>query len=400
MTFTLLLDLDDTLLQNPLDKFLPAYVHALADHLAQYVSPEKMIPQLMHATDRMISKADGCETLETTFDEDFYFPLGLQKEQLGEVLLDFYEKRYDELRSITSPVSFSRTLIEHALKNGWRIVIATNPLFPRIAVVKRLEWAGIPASDYPYDLITAYENMHFSKPHSAYYAEILGQLGWEEGLSAMVGNSLTDDLLPSSALGIPGYYLGNDPSGLKKLSPNSAAGPLEKILPWLDKIAEKPTQQESNNLEGILAVLRTTPAVVQSLTGTCSRTDWRKHPIQGEWSLLEIICHLRDVEREVNLPRFELLKNAMNPFILGVDTDRWAVERHYNDQDESTVYTDFCMNRSKLLEIIGRYSPSEWQSTLRHSFFGPTTRQELAKFIAAHDRDHINQISQTIAHLE
>jgi len=87
-----LLDLDDTLLQNPLDKFLPAYVHALADHLAQYVSPEKMIPQLMHATDRMISKADGCETLETTFDEDFYFPLGLQKEQLGEVLLDFYEK--------------------------------------------------------------------------------------------------------------------------------------------------------------------------------------------------------------------------------------------------------------------------------------------------------------------
>jgi len=67
-------------------------------------------------------------------------------------------------------------------------------------VVKRLEWAGIPAFDYPYDLITAYENMHFSKPHSAYYAEILGQLGWEEGLSAMVGNSLTDDLLPSSAL--------------------------------------------------------------------------------------------------------------------------------------------------------------------------------------------------------
>jgi len=111
--------------------------------------------------------------------------------------------------------------------------------------------------------------------------------------------------------------------------------------------------------------------VVQSLTGTCSRTDWRKHPIQGEWSLLEIICHLRDVEREVNLPRFELLKNAVNPFILGVDTDRWAVERHYNDQDESTVYTDFCMNRSKLLEIIGRYSPSEWQSTLRHSFLVP-----------------------------
>jgi len=79
-------------------------------------------------------------------------------------------------------------------------VIATNPLFPRIAGGQTVGVGWNSRFDYPYDLITAYENMHFSKPHSAYYAEILGQLGWEEGLSAMVGNSLTDDLLPSSAL--------------------------------------------------------------------------------------------------------------------------------------------------------------------------------------------------------
>lgn len=396
MTFTLLLDLDDTLLSNPLDKFLPAYIQALADHLSQYVSPQKMIPQLIHATDLMVAKDNNCETLETTFDEDFYFPLGLQKDRLVEVILDFYQHKYDALRSVTTPFPFARKLMDHAFSKGWRVVIATNPLFPRIAVMKRLEWAGIPATEYPYSMLTSYEIMHFAKPNPAYYAEILGQLGWAEGPAVMVGNNLADDLLPAAKLGLPGYLVTGGPSGEMQQGKEITSGSLDQILPWLDKISEQPSPFEMTSLEGILAVLKTTPAVVQSLTGPCSRTDWRKHPIKGEWSLLEILCHFRDLDREVNLPRFELLENSTNPFIPGVDSDRWAAERNYNEQDDSTVYTDFCMSRSKLLEIVSRYSAADWQQSLRHSFFGPTTRVELAKFIAAHDRNHIHQIAQTI----
>lgn len=397
MTFTLLLDLDDTLLHNPLDKFLPAYIQALADHLSAYVSPQKMIPQLIHATDLMVAKDNNCETLETKFDEDFYFPLGLHKDQLAEVILDFYQHKYDTLRNVTTPIPFARKLIDHAFSKGWRVVIATNPLFPRIAVLKRLEWAGIPVSDYPYAMLTSYEIMHFAKPNPAYYAEILGQLGWTEGPAVMVGNNLADDLFPASKLGLPGYHIIDGHTAGIQQNHDIAAGSLDQILPWLDKISEQSSLPEMSNLEGILAVLKTTPLVVQSLTGSCSRTDWRKRPIKGEWSLLEILCHLRDLDREVNLPRFELLENSTNPFIPGVDSDRWAAERNYNEQDDSTVYADFCMSRSKLLELVGRYTDAEWQMSLRHSFFGPTTRMELAKFIAAHDRNHIHQIAQTIS---
>jgi FMN phosphatase YigB (HAD superfamily) len=397
MTLTLLLDLDDTLLQNPLDKFFPAYMSALSSHLAPYVDPKKMVPQLIHATNQMIEKDDPCDTLETVFDDDFYFPLGLQKEQLAAPIHDFYEHDFNNLKKVTSPMPGAKQLMDYAFRQGWGVVIATNPVFPRIAVLKRLEWAGLPADEYPYKLITSFEYMHFTKPHPAFYAEILGQLGWQEDPVCMVGNSLADDLLPAGELGIPGFWVdGDDPSALNKLPLLSAAGSLDEIFPWLDQIADQPSPAEITDLDGILAVLNSTPAALEALTNTCSKEDWRLRPIHGEWSLLEIICHLRDVEREVNLSRFQMLTNTLNPFIPGVDSDRWAIERKYNEQDDSAVYTDFCTNRAKVLEIVRRYSAEDWKQSVRHSIFGPTTRLELVKFIATHDKTHLLQIAQTI----
>ena len=47
MSLTILLDLDDTLLGNSMDTFLPAYMQALGEYLAPYAPPEKMIPALL-----------------------------------------------------------------------------------------------------------------------------------------------------------------------------------------------------------------------------------------------------------------------------------------------------------------------------------------------------------------
>ena len=67
MTNTLLIDLDDTLLLNPFDRFMPAYLKLLADKLSPFVAPDIMIPQLMYATDQMIQNNSPAQTLEETF---------------------------------------------------------------------------------------------------------------------------------------------------------------------------------------------------------------------------------------------------------------------------------------------------------------------------------------------
>ncbi len=50
MTLTLLLDLDDTLLNTNLDSFIPAYFQALAKELAPQIAPELMFRALISGT--------------------------------------------------------------------------------------------------------------------------------------------------------------------------------------------------------------------------------------------------------------------------------------------------------------------------------------------------------------
>lgn len=116
----------------------------------------------------------------------------------------------------TRPVT--RPLIEHCFAQGWQVIIATNPLFPRSAIEQRLAWAGVPVSEYPYALVTSYENMHSTKPHPAYYHEILQRVGARAEKTLMVGDDWDNDIVPAGAIGLQTYWIsGNNhpttPSG-------------------------------------------------------------------------------------------------------------------------------------------------------------------------------------------
>lgn len=398
MSLTLLLDLDDTLLTNPLETFMPAYIHLLSAALSEFIDPGKMVPQLLRATDLMIEKNVPCGTLEQVFDANFYAPLGVHKSDLAAVISQYYSTAYQQLRNGTSIRPQAKILMDHAFSRGWTVVIATNPLFPRQAILSRLEWAGIPLSEYPYALVTTFETMHFAKPNPAYYAEILSQLGWVEQPVCMVGNSLNEDLLPAARIGIPGYWINGENEKLSTMLPESSrTGKLEEIIPCLDEIAEGQPLPQFSDREGILSVLKSTPAALENFVCYQDPGIWKERPIPDQWSIMEILCHMRDVDADVNLPRFQNLATAVNPFIPGVDSDRWAIERNYNTQDESTVYDTLCKSRAELLAILTGYTSEDWQQTVRHSIFGSTTRLELASFIAMHDRTHIQQLHKTLA---
>ena len=72
MTITLLLDLDETLLDTNLGAFVPAYYQKLATHLAPHVPPESLLKYLMLGTRQMMASEDPSRTLREVFDENFY----------------------------------------------------------------------------------------------------------------------------------------------------------------------------------------------------------------------------------------------------------------------------------------------------------------------------------------
>lgn len=200
MIDTLIFDLDDTLLVNPIDQFLPVYVGALSKYLAGYAPPDRLVPQLMRASQLMVENRDPSRTNEQVFAAAFYPALGLDADALAPTLARFYEDVYPTLGGGTRPLAEARSLLDAAQARGYGLAIATNPLFPRRAIEHRLDWAGV--GDVPWLYVTSYENMHFAKPHVEYYQEILDHIGRQARHCLMVGNEVKNDILPARTAGM------------------------------------------------------------------------------------------------------------------------------------------------------------------------------------------------------
>jgi FMN phosphatase YigB (HAD superfamily) len=394
MPITLLLDLDDTLLDTNMDAFIPAYFQALSGTLAGMVAPETMLSALMGGTQAMMLNKDPTLTLREVFDAHFFPKLDLERAVLQEQIDHFYDEVFPTLGSLTRPIPEAVRLVDWAFEQGHSVVIATNPFFPLKAIQHRLRWAGLPPEKYPFALVTSYETFHFTKETVAYYPEVLAQLGWPEDPVVMVGDDVEREVRPTQAAGFPVFWVRRpgepsaEPAGVPQ-------GTLESFRGWLEKVDPDALQVSFETPQALLACLRATPAALATLTSSLSSKAWQRQPAPGEWRLTEIVCHLRDVEREVNLPRLRRVLAEENPFLAGEVTDRWVEERQYARQEGRQALVEFTKARKETLSLLDGLQ-AEWRRAARHAIFGPTTLQELAGFAAGHDRAHVQQVWKTI----
>jgi FMN phosphatase YigB (HAD superfamily) len=397
MTLTLLLDLDDTCLGNSMDTFIPAYLSSLGDHLSAYVQPDNLIPSLLAATQQMLQNKRQDKSLKQVFDEAFYPAIGIGPEDLQDQIDSFYDQKFPHLKDLTQFRPEAVSLVDQAFERGYTVVIATNPLFPRTAILQRLEWAGLSPEDYPFSLIPSYESFYFAKPNPSFFAETLSRLGWPEGPVVMVGDDLNLDIIPAQRMGLSTFWITADnQSASDPLDPPHGFGSLSDLLPWLDSTPEEDLRPEYDQPESRLAILRATPAVMDALTLGLDQANWMENPQPGEWSITEIMCHMRDVDAEVNLPRLKKVLQEENPFLPGIDSDQWAHERLYYCQNGQEALSDFIAWRLQLLEIMTKLELEEWLRSASHAIFGPTNLIELANIIVRHDRMHVRQAFESL----
>ena len=395
MPITLLLDLDDTLLNTNMDVFIPAYFKALSGALADMIAPEVMLPALMDGTKSMMVNLDPALTLREVFDAHFFPRLNIDRSILQPRIDRFYEEEFPKLGALTSPIPTAIRLVDWAFEEGLRVVIATNPLFPLKAIQHRMRWAGLPPEKYPFELVTSYENMHFTKETVAYYPEMLAQLGWPDEPTVMVGDDIEREVKPTRAAGLQVFWVRKPGEVTAQADGSIPQGPLEALRGWLEKTDPASLTVSFDTPQSLLANLRSTPAGLATLTGSLHPAAWKRPPAPNEWSLNEVICHLRDVEREVNLPRLRKVLAEKNPFLVGEVTDVWVKERHCAEQDGHQALVEFTAARKETLVLLDALQ-SEWSRPARHAIFGPTSLQELMGFVAGHDRVHIQQVWKTI----
>lgn len=237
-----LFDLDGTLLPVELDFFLRHYMDGLYESFQEIMTRRDFDAALLGATYETIENLDPDVTNLEAFARAFSRRTGIDWDSLWPMILSYYKDVYPGLRRYVTEELPAREVVSQCVADGWEIVLATQPLFPEVAVRERMRWCGI--DSLPWLLITTLENMHFCKPHAEYYQEILEKLGVRPSQCAMIGNDIQEDMA-ASTLGIKTYlaeeFLLDRGTGGEH---PDCRGPLSGVPSWLRRVAERRSSEK------------------------------------------------------------------------------------------------------------------------------------------------------------
>lgn len=192
MKKTVLFDLDGTLIPMSQDDFSRKYFSLLTKKMAtKGMEPELLMKAVWAGIGAMVQN-DGKQKNETAFWNCF---CKFWEKDAKEMIPDFeafYANEFDETKYIMQTTETPRKIVDFLKSQGCQLVLATNPLFPPIAVHTRLSWIGLKPEDFI--RITTYDNSSFCKPNLKYYKEILSIIGKAPEECLMVGNNVVEDM--------------------------------------------------------------------------------------------------------------------------------------------------------------------------------------------------------------
>ncbi len=209
-----LFDLDGTLLDIDIDNFISQYFEGLSAVIARVTECPDHRSQLLssiHAATAAMMKAHDGETNQEVFTRVFAEESGLDLADIWSAFDDFYAQEFPTLIAHSGPMEGAPEVVRLARDLSLRTAIATNPMFPRIAVLHRMNWAQI--SPEQVDLITTFETMKACKPHPGYFIQTAQMLGVEPQQCIMVGDDPRLDLAAAD-VGMTTFFVGDSPSAV------------------------------------------------------------------------------------------------------------------------------------------------------------------------------------------
>jgi len=199
-----LFDLDGTLLQVEMREFVQAYIDGLAKHFPEVPDPAAFGRAIKASIRALLASDEGAASNEEFFLTVLGRHLGIEAALCGERLARYCANGMAGLEPLVRPLALARDILTRCFERGLKVVVATNPVFPRPMVEARLRWAGI--ADFPFDHVTTFDNSRYCKPHPGYFRDVLGRLGLAPQECVMVGNDTEHDL-GARAAGIPTFLV-------------------------------------------------------------------------------------------------------------------------------------------------------------------------------------------------
>ena len=197
-------DLDGTLLPMDMEEFTRGYFGLLAKKAApRGYEPQALVKAIWHGTAAMVRNDGSCPN-EEAFWKDFASCYGERALEDKLLFNEFYANEFQQARQFCGFNPKAAETVYGIRGAGYRIALATNPLFPSVATETRIRWVGLKPEDF--EFYTTYENIGYCKPNPDYYREVLRRAGLNPGDCLMVGNDVGEDMV-AAQLGMRVFLL-------------------------------------------------------------------------------------------------------------------------------------------------------------------------------------------------
>ena len=195
-----LFDLDGTLLPMDQDEFIGAYFKELAKIVCDEKLAPKTLQDMIWASTKAMITNDGTRTNKEAFWESFRNIIGDECDRVKPICDGFYKNEFHNVKAVTKPNPLAKKAVELAGKNGRKVVLSTNPLFPMDGQETRISWIDLKPEDF--EFITSYETDSFCKPNPQYFVSICERLGVKPEECLLVGNDEREDMYAASSIGM------------------------------------------------------------------------------------------------------------------------------------------------------------------------------------------------------
>jgi hypothetical protein len=142
-----------------------------------------------------------------------------------------------------------------------------------------------------------------------------------------------------------------------------------------------------------LEVMRQTPTTVRAMCRELTETQWRTPMADGEWSALQVVGHLLDVDVVYGF-RWRLVLTQERPSYPGYDEKRWSLLPRPAPTQVMAALEGL---RAVNLAVLDQVDDDGRQRLGVHGEQGEEHFDLTVRKVAGHDLAHLNQLARTVA---
>jgi len=149
---------------------------------------------------------------------------------------------------------------------------------------------------------------------------------------------------------------------------------------------------DGTDFTALLAFLNETPNKLANSIAGLSNAEVRFQNSPDEFSVLENICHLRDLELQGYTPRIRRILAESDPALADFDGARVAAESSYNNEQPDFALQAFQTARRENVEILQTLTDAQLSREGTLEGVGSVTLRRLAVLMREHDEGHLEDL--------